>query len=188
MRSFAAVSGDHPHTLILGSMPGTRSLEEKAYYAHPRNAFWPILLAWLTGRTAHYELADDFPYEKRLSLLTSAGFALWDVLADCERRGSLDTAIVRHSSRANPIAAFVQQHPMLRQVLFNGRAAHDLWQRHIQPDVPATGGGNRPPPASADIAFHQPGDGPTRSCRESRALAPGTQPRRIGLFGCSVQL
>ena len=98
--------------LILGSMPGTASLDAARYYAHPRNAFWPIALALVSGeppRAARRELP---PYEVRTARLVDGGVALWDVLAECERPGSLDSAIRRDSERPNDVPALVARHPI----------------------------------------------------------------------------
>lgn len=109
--------------LILGSMPGAASLAAGQYYAHPRNAFWPIMGA-LCG--AGPELA----YPARLARLGAAGIALWDVLAACEREGSLDTAI--RAPRANDVAALFAAQPGIAAVFFNGAAAERLFRRHVR--------------------------------------------------------
>ncbi|MGM3005558.1 DNA-deoxyinosine glycosylase, partial [Bacillus cereus group sp. BC325] len=72
--------------LILGSMPGEASLAAKQYYAHQRNAFWPIMAAFLRIRA-------DAPYHEKVAALQSSPIALWDVLKSCKRSGSLDTSI-----------------------------------------------------------------------------------------------
>src|SRR5690606_29512 len=102
--------------LILGSMPGAASLRAQAYYAHPRNAFWPIM-------GALYGFEPAAPYDVRCAALTSAGVAVWDVLQACERPGSLDAAIVADSRVANDFSGLFAQQPTIRRILFNGATA-----------------------------------------------------------------
>jgi len=106
-------------------MPSAASLEAQHYYAHPRNAFWAIL-ATITG------VAASSPYNERLSGLTDAGFALWDVLQCCERKGSLDSAIVDATSVTNNFAHFISDHPNLERVVFNGGKAEQCFRRQVQ--------------------------------------------------------
>jgi hypoxanthine-DNA glycosylase len=121
------ISRRDARVLILGSFPGERSLAMRRYYAHGQNRFWPTV-AHLTGTGA------DVPYAARLDALTAHGIALWDVLASCERRGSMDQAIVRGSEVVNDFSGFFASHADLRAVFFNGRAAADLFARHVVPE------------------------------------------------------
>ena len=51
--------------LILGSMPSEASLKAGAYYAHPRNRFWPVMGALLG-------FDPEALYEKRIEALPAA--------------------------------------------------------------------------------------------------------------------
>ena len=116
--------------LVLGSMPGAASLQAARYYAHPRNRFWPVMET-LTG------VAADAAYEMRLAALQRAGIGLWDVIGECRRTGSLDSAIVRGSERPNAIVPLIASLSGLRAIAFNGATASSLFRRHVQPQWPA---------------------------------------------------
>jgi len=127
--SFAPIVGAEPRLLILGSMPGIRSLEAGEYYAHPRNAFWPIVEA--LGLSA-----PSVPYEKRTAALAARGIALWDVLRSCEREGSLDARIVKKTEEPNDLVGLLTTHTTIRAVVFNGTKAETAFLRHVDPALP----------------------------------------------------
>ena len=98
--------------VVLGSFPGAASLAARQYYAHPRNAFWPLLAAmWGVDLIA-------LPYARRLAVLRERGLGLWDVYASCRREGSLDTAI--EDAQPNDLASLRRRAPGLRAVAHNG--------------------------------------------------------------------
>jgi len=111
----APVIDRHTRILILGSFPGDASLKARQYYAHPRNALWPILAA-LTG-----EPLVQLPYDERLPRLLAHGIGLWDVLGACERKGSLDSAIRKPA--ANDFERLHRLCPELAVVGFNGQTS-----------------------------------------------------------------
>lgn len=124
LTGLAPVAGPGARVLILGSMPGTASLVQQQYYAHPRNAFWP-LMAQLLGFSA------SLPYAERISALQTGGVALWDVIASCQRSGSLDSAI--QHEQLNDFSDFFASQPDLRLIAFNGAKAWHSFKRHILP-------------------------------------------------------
>jgi len=122
--SFRPVAHASAQRLILGSMPGARSLAANQYYAHPQNAFWKIM-----GELHGFDAGAS--YRERTAALKAAGIALWDVLHSCERAGSLDAAI--EAATPNDFAAFFRRHPAIRQVFFNGATAERYFRRHVLP-------------------------------------------------------
>lgn len=137
--SFDPLIGQQLQTLILGTMPGRKSLHDQQYYAHPRNALWPILCAIVQGGDPDFAVHTRLNYEQRCALVTQAGFGLWDVLASCEREGSLDSNIVRTTEIPNNIEDLVNKHPELQMIACNGRTAETLFKRHIQTTMIHTG-------------------------------------------------
>lgn len=127
-RCFPPIARRDAATLILGSLPGRKSLEMQQYYAHPQNAFWKLI-------GAIFEVDGASPYTHRVRILTSNRIALWDVLAAAERPGSLDRSIVPHSARVNDFAKFFRAHPHIRRVFFNGRKAEETFRRSVLPEL-----------------------------------------------------
>ncbi|ANE48758.1 hypothetical protein SY83_06195 [Paenibacillus swuensis] len=124
MKAFPPVWSPSCRILILGSMPGRKSLEQQRYYGHPQNQFWRLI----------YGLFGEEPspvYEERLAFATAHGIALWDVLASCEREGSLDTAI-RHPVVNDFETFFARPGNSIRHLFFNGAKAEALFRRSVQ--------------------------------------------------------
>lgn len=126
--SFPPELGPRSRVLILGSMPGARSLAQREYYAHPQNRFWHVMDA-LCGA------GPKLPYAQRIARLVGAGFALWDVLKHCEREGSLDGSIVRDSEVPNAIASLLERERGIVAVAFNGGKAREAFQRYVLPGL-----------------------------------------------------
>jgi len=122
-RSMAPVGSQDARLLILGSLPGDASLAAQRYYAHPTNQFWRLL-----GQAIGEDLA-SLDYEARLERLAVRDIALWDVVAEARRQGSLDGAI--RAATPNQLAAFVASHPRLRAVAFNGKTAAGIGRRTL---------------------------------------------------------
>lgn len=125
LQGFAPVSRSDARILILGSMPGRKSLTEQQYYAHPRNLFWP-LMADILG------FDPSLAYAERLQQLRAHGIALWDVARLCERASSLDSDIVDSTVVVNDFNAFFISHPHIERVCLNGNKAATLYRRHVQ--------------------------------------------------------
>lgn len=120
--SFAAIHRKDARILILGSLPGKRSIAEQQYYAHPRNAFWSIMEA-VTGVSA------SRPYADRLDAALNARIALWDVVAEAVRPGSLDSSILKDTVHFNPIDDLLFSLPRIEKVILNGGEAARLFKR-----------------------------------------------------------
>ncbi len=131
IHSFAPVADIDAQVLILGTMPGPRSLALGEYYAHPGNTFWRIM-----GELFGFDPAS--PYASRVCALGSARVAVWDVLRSCVREGALDANILGAGLVANDFREFFQCHTRIHSVYFNGSTAEALYRRYVLPQLGAT--------------------------------------------------
>ena len=131
IHSFAPISSPSAHTLILGSMPGKASLLAGQYYAHPQNAFWKIMSTLLGAE-------EGLSYDDKTELLTSHGIALWDVMKSCTRESSLDSDIVESSIVTNDFETFLNAHPQIGSIYFNGAKAEQSFRKYVLPGLATT--------------------------------------------------
>jgi len=114
-RSFQPVVDARVRLLVLGSLPGERSLAERRYYAHPQNQFWRLI-----SPAAGTDLP-ALPYDDRLAALLAAHVGLWDVVASATRPGSTDAAM--RDIEGHDVAGLAATLPDLRAIAFNGGTA-----------------------------------------------------------------
>ena len=120
--SFPPISSDQANILILGTMPGTKSLELNQYYGHSQNNFWKFMFTILKE-----DFSND--YETRKALLQKNNIAVWDVLQFCDRVGSLDSAI--KNEIANDFETFLKNHPNITTIFFNGQKAAAFFKKYV---------------------------------------------------------
>jgi hypoxanthine-DNA glycosylase len=113
-------------------MPGKASLRAGQYYAHPQNAFWRI-------QSEFFGIPTDAPYERRVADLVRNHVALWDVLRSCTRESSLDSDIVEASIVTNDFSEFLDAHPKLTTICFNGAKAEASYRRYVLSELPERG-------------------------------------------------
>jgi len=134
------------HTLILGTHPSITSLSKEEYFGHAQNALW-----WITGdclgfcrampkspkTQKPYKFASELrythhvlSYPQQLETLTNHGFAIWDLIQSCERKGSLDVDIQKETP--NLIQEFCTEFPTIQRIVFaNGLKQCQLFTKHF---------------------------------------------------------
>jgi double-stranded uracil-DNA glycosylase len=122
---FPPVVGPGARILILGTLPGTASLQQQQYYAHPQNAFWKML-------DYLFDIPAKAPYIERCESVKEAKLAIWDVCHSACRPGSLDSAIDADSVIANNIPDLLASYPEIELIAFNGNTAATLFKKHIK--------------------------------------------------------
>lgn len=104
--------GDSPKILILGTMPGDKSLKEQAYYCDTaHNSFWKIM----------YSIFGEKDSVSNYDFIASYNIALWDCVQSGVRKGSTDDGYDINSLIPNDIQSFLKEHPSIRTIILNGK-------------------------------------------------------------------
>ena len=122
--SFEPIIFHDTEILILGSLPGKKSIELNQYYGHPRNRFWKIL-SFLTKK----EISNN--YQIRKQFLKEIKVGLWDVAQSAQRKGSLDSNI--KDEIPNDVINLVQYYKSIKVIGFNGKKSESMYYKFFQP-------------------------------------------------------
>lgn len=128
IKSFDPVIDDETQIIILGTMPGEKSLKKGEYYADPKNQMWKILSE---------VFGSDFvnsTYQTKLALLKKHKVGLWDVIHECERVGSLDQNILEYVP--SDLKTLISRYPELKTIGFNGANPHKLYIKLVKEELP----------------------------------------------------
>ena len=117
-RCFDPVVDAQTRLLVLGSLPGEKSLALQEYYGNRQNRFWQ-LMSEVTGVDLVW-----LDYTSRLNALLEQRVGLWDVVAEAHRPGSLDSRI--RDRNDNDLLALIAKLPELTTIAFNGGTAAKL--------------------------------------------------------------
>jgi len=120
--SFDPILPQNPTIFIIGTKPGNQELRKQEYYANNGNSFWKII----------YELTEEVfskNYAERIDVLKRNHIAIWDIIQFGERV-SPEAQNVRNEI-PNPINEIIEMYPSVKQIIFNGQKAHDLYCKHF---------------------------------------------------------
>ncbi len=126
-KSFKPSIDNNSKILILGSMPGVKSLDEQQYYAHPQNRFWKVM-----GHICKNQNLLNLKYNEKLTILLANKIALWDTIKSCKRDGSLDSNIL--NVIPNDIRKLLKKYPNVKTICLNGGKSFSTFKKYF-PDL-----------------------------------------------------
>lgn len=118
---FEPVFNERSTVLVLGSFPSVLSRKNDFYYGNPRNRFWRVLAAFSK------EPVPETISEKK-EMLLSCGIALWDVIQECDIKGSSDASI---KNVAPAQVELITRTAPIKRVICNGATAGRLYKKYL---------------------------------------------------------
>ncbi|MCD7837222.1 MAG: DNA-deoxyinosine glycosylase [Lachnospiraceae bacterium] len=120
--TFKPIFDHNSKILILGSLPSVKSREQGFYYGNPRNRFWLVISEIL-------KCDEPKTIEEKKEMLLWGQIAIWDVISECDIKGSSDSSI------RNVIPAdigYLLKQTNIRHIFANGNTAGRLYRKYVQ--------------------------------------------------------
>ena len=117
LHGFDPVFNENSKILILGSFPSVLSRETSFYYGNPRNRFWKLIA----------KIANDIEpiaNEDKKAFLLRHNIALWDILMECEIKGSADSSIKGYEVADLGI---VLSKAKIEKIFLNGKKSYEVF-------------------------------------------------------------
>ncbi len=124
VKGFEPYFNSNSIVLILGSFPSVKSREVSFYYGNERNRFWEVLAKGLNEEK-------PTTLEEKKALLDKHNVALWDIVTECEIKGSQDASI-KLIGVAN--IRRVLEESSIKTIITNGNKAKDIFLK-FYPDL-----------------------------------------------------
>ena len=119
---FSPIIDSSTRILFLGSFPSIASFEHSFYYAHSRNAFWPII-----EMIFNVTLMDN---EAKTAFCLKHQIGLWDVIGSCERENSSDSNL--KGIVPNNFETLLRDYPNIKVLAFTGKKAFNLFGKYFK--------------------------------------------------------
>jgi len=116
---FEPIFNKNSKILILGSFPSVKSREVSFYYGHKQNRFWSML-------SSIYKVSLNTIEEKTNFLLTNQ-IALWDIVDECEIKGSSDSSLI-----VKKVAdlSIILENTNLQKIICNGKKSYEIYKKY----------------------------------------------------------
>lgn len=126
---FIPLYDENSEILILGSFPSVKSQENKFFYGHPQNRFWPMI-AEIFGEVRPQTR------EEKIALALRNHMAVWDVIESCDIVGSSDSSI--KNAVPNDLSEILEK-TRISRIFINGRTAEKFYRKYQAKavDIPA---------------------------------------------------
>jgi len=126
---FRPLYDEYSEILILGSFPSVKSQENKFFYGHPQNRFWPLIAEIFGEEKAHTR-------DEKISLALRNHIAVWDVIESCDIVGSSDSSI--KNVVPNDFSEILAN-SRIERIFINGRTAEKFYKKYQAKviDIPA---------------------------------------------------